>query len=235
MTVYQDPLESAENPEVSLPEYFGQAILDVYYCVLVKGTGKVPFNPDLHKPEERRTAVKLGILPLAEQNITRDVFREFIAEFGAWPKTTLPSIKAAGLTLRTLNNAWIRLALVSEGRTYTDKNGETKDSLTFKVVASYPDEATCRNAYLNQTVSSGTEPAQPAPVNGNGNGAAGNAREKETALAFVKVLITQTHGDETALGPRIASMPILAKYFTVASPEVRTLLDTYQFEQMKAA
>jgi len=231
MSTYQDPLDSAENPEVSLPEYYGQAVLDVYYCVLQKGAGKVPFDPQMHKLDERRTAVKLGILPLPEQNVTRDVFRDYVAEFGAWPKITLPSIKAAGLSLRNLNNAWVKLTLVPEGRTYTDKNGETKESLTFKVTAAYPDEAACRAAYLNQSVSSGTEPAT-TPVNGNGSG---TAKEKETALAFVKVLVNAVAGNEDTLAARIANMPMLAKHFTVQSPEVRALLDAYAFDQMSKA
>lgn len=250
MTTYNDPLDSAENPEVPLPEYFGQATVDAWFCVLQKGMGKVPFDPQQHRLDDRRTAIKFGIIPLPEQNVTRDVYREYIAEFGAWPKITLPSIKAVGLTLKGLNNAWIHLALVSEGRTYTDKNGETKDSLTFKVLAVYPDETACRAAYLNQTVSSGQEPANPpfvasapttAPTNGtngnghNGNGNGANPKERETALRFVEVLVKETKGDEALLGPRIAQMPVLAKYFTIQSPEVRSLVDQYHFEQMSKA
>ncbi len=249
MTTYDDPLESADNPEVQLPEYFGQALVDAWFCVLQKGTGKVPFDPQQHRLEDRRTAIKFGIAPLAEQNVTRDVYREYIAEFGAWPKITLPSLKAVGLTAKTLNGAWVHVGLVPEGRTYTDKNGNTQDSLTFKVLAAYPDEAACRAAYLNRSVSMGQEPGAPAqdaqppftpsaPTNGNGhngngNGANGtNPKERETALQFVKVLINQVAGDEAVLAARIANMPMLAKYFTIQTPEVRGLIDTYHFEQL---
>lgn len=245
MSTYQDqdPLDAAENPEVQLPEYFGQAQIDGWYCVLQKGSGKVPFDPQQHRLDDRRTAIKLGILPLPEQNVTRDVFRDYIAEFGAWPRITLPSIKAVGLTVKSLQNAWIRLALVPEGRTYVNRDGETRDSLTLKVLAVYPDEAACRAAYLSQSVTSGTEPSDPpftpaapgptpaAPAS-NGNG---NQRERETALRFVEVLIRENNGDETALAQRIAGMPVLAKYFTVQSPEVRQALDQYHFDQLAKA
>lgn len=236
MAAYDDPLESADNPEIQLPRYYGQAVVDAYFAVLVKGVGKVPFDPGQHTLDKRVTAIKLGILPLAEQNVTKDIFREYIAEFGAWPKITLPSLKALGLTVKSLNGAWVCLELAPEGRTYTSKtSGEQVESLTFKVVDHYPDEAACRAAYLNQTVSMGQEPGvvsqapAPAPTNGSGNG---TDKEKTNALQFVKVLIGQVKGDETALSQRIAGMPQIAKFFTVQSSEVRALLDAYQFDQM---
>lgn len=238
MAIYDDPLESADNPEVQLPRYYGQAVVDGYFAVLVKGVGKMPFDPAQHTLDKRVTAIKLGIIPIAEQNVTRDVFREYIAEFGAWPKITLPSLKALGLTVKSLNNAWVCLELVNEGRTYADKNtGEQRDSLTFKMVGHYPDEAACKAAYLNRTVASGQEPATPStPTNGNGhNGNGANPKEKETALQFVKVLIGQVKGDETALSQRIAGMPQISKHFTAQSPDVRALLDAYAFDQMAKA
>lgn len=244
MTLYDDPLESADNPEVALPRYYGQAIVDAYYASLVKGVGKVPFDPAQHTLDKRVTAIKIGILPIAEQNVTRDVFREFIAEFGAWPLIMLPSMKAVGLTTKSLNGAWVCLELVREGRTYTDKNtGEQKDSLTFKVAAVYRDEEECRNAYLNQTVASGQEPSAPVtqppatpPTNGNGHNGNGNGtaeRERANALQFVKALLTQVNGDEAALAQRIAGVPAIAKHFTAQSQEVRALLDAWHFEQLQ--
>lgn len=242
MTTFDDPLDSAENPEVQLPRYFGQAMVDAYFCVLEKGVGKKPFDPAQHTLDKRLTAIKVGILPLAEQNVTKDIYREFIAEFGAWPKITLPSLKAVGLTVKSLNNAWVCIELVSEGRTYTNQNGETRDSLTFRLMAAYPDEAACRAAYLNQTVSSGQEPAAmpttATPTNGtNGHNGNGNGvdKEKATALKFVETLIKQAGGDEAALGQRIAGIPQIAKYYTAQSPEVRALLDAYAFEQLQKA
>lgn len=226
MNQYSDnPFESAANPQTPPMEYFGQALADAFYCVLQRGVGKMPFDPEQHQMSDRRTAVKVSIIPLAEQN-ARDITREYIAEFGAWVKITLPSLTAVGLTPMTLNNAWVRVTLVPEGRSYTDKDGNTKDSLTLKFLAAYPDEAACRAAYLG----AGNAPATPTPQNGNGNG----NKEQESALAFVKALIKATNGNEAALAQRIASLEPIAKYFNVQSPEVRALLDAYAFEHMGA-
>lgn len=218
-----DPFASAENPEVQLPEYYGQCLVDAFYCVLQKGIGKLPFDPDQHKPEDRRTAVKISVIPIPEQR-ARDVTKEYIAEFGTWAKITLPSIKAIGLDLKTLNEAWVHATLVPEGRTYTSRDGETKESLTLKFLAVYPSEDACRAAFL------AGDKAQPAPTAPAANG----DKERATALAFVSALIKQVLGDEAALAVRIASLAPVAKYFSVQSPEVRALLDAYQFEHMAA-
>lgn len=223
MTTYNDPFDAAENPEINLPEYYGQAQLDMYFCILQKGVGKVPFDETKHNPTDRRTAIKLGIIPLAEQNITRDVYKDYIAESNAWSRITLPSIRAVGLKVRELHNAWVRMSYVKDGATYTNRNGETADSLALKVLAVYPDKAACLAAYQNQTVTSGQEPA---------NGHTSNARDKETALEFIKTMIKTMHGDEVLLAETIANTPMLAKYFTIQSPEVRAALHVWEFEKL---
>ena len=218
-----NPFESAANPQTPASEYYGQALADAFYCVLQRGVGKMPFDPEQHQMSDRRTAVKVSITPIPEQN-ARDITREYIAEFGAWVKITLPSLTAVGLTPMTLNNAWVRVALVPEGRTYMDKDGNTKDSLTLKFLAAYPDEDACRAAF----VGAGNAPATHTNGNGNGN------KERDTALAFVKALIDQVKGDEEMLAKRIAGLPPVAKHFSIQSPEVRAALDAYAFNQMGA-
>ena len=170
MAQYIDPLDSADNPQTEAPEYYGQATVDAWDCVLQKGYGKVPFDPQQHRINDRRTAIKIAIIPLPEQEVTRDVYREYLAEFGPWPKITLPSIKALGLTTRQLNNAWVRATFVSEGRTYTNSAGETKESTTFKFLAVYPDEAACRAAYYVANAGPDDPPFTPdGQATGNGH------------------------------------------------------------------
>ncbi len=59
------------------------------------------------------------------------------------------------------------------------------------------------------------------PATGGGNG---NAKERETALQFVKVLVQQHKGDRAVVAEQIAAMPMLSKWFTIDSPEVVQLL-----------
>jgi hypothetical protein len=228
-------------------EIFGQAWVDAWICVLQKGVGKVPFNPQIHKPEDRRTAIKVEITPLPDLDYQGPpLLREYVAEFGEWPKITLPSFKALGLTTRQLNRAWVRVQLVGTGRTYTNQAGETKEATTFKFLAIYPDQATCQAAYLNQGA-----PATAVPDPGNGTAPMlvkppesrqapampppQNGKERETALKFVQALVRQVNGDEDQLANRLAKMPLIAKHFTIQSPEVMNLLAEYQFAQLKPA
>lgn len=231
MSQVNDPLDSADNPEIPATEYYGQAFVDSYYCVLVKGTGKVTFDPAAHTVDQRRTAITFQVQPLAEHNLSRPLSREYIAEFGAWPKITLPSIKALGVTVRQLGHAWCKVAVVPDGRTY-EKNGETKESTTFKVLAVYPDEATCRAAYNGVTVTPQTAQAAPAaaPTNGNGNNA-----ERTVAAKFIPTFVKSCDGDLERLGKVLAANPLVSKYFTATSPEVVQAVTDYEFAKLGKA
>lgn len=230
-TVYDpwnDPWATADDPQFNTSyDYFGQVKVDSYFCILVKGTGKVPFDAQAHAIDQRRTAIDIQIFPLAEMNISFDVSRNMIAESREWAGIVLPSIKALNLSLRDLNNKWVHVVTEKTGQTYTGKDGNTKDKTTFKFLAVFPDEASCRAAY--QAAANGTPaPAPATPVNGNGNGA---SKERETAAKFLPVIVTNACAGQTDLtvirnsvAAAIANMPMVSKHFTVDSTEVMTLI-----------
>jgi hypothetical protein len=255
MAVYTDPLDVLDNPELRSPEFFGQMSLQTWFCVLEKGIGKRDFDPNKDGLDARRTAVKLMLVPLPEHNSKYDVMRELIVESKEWAGLVLPSIKALGISARELEGKWLKVGFQPTGRTYTkadQQTGETvtKDATTFKFLALYPNEEACRAAYLTERGShpvngngnghAGSQTAAPAPAQttapaqgGNGNGGAVDA-ERTTALKFVKVLINQTGGDADALSAKMASMPMIAKHFTVHSPEVVNLIGEYEFAKLAA-
>lgn len=239
------PYDVAMNPPEQKSEWFGQAMVNAWFCSLVKGQGKVAWTPDLvdanGQPQRRYTAIDIKIEPMTEQPFANSIERSFLAEFGDWVDTVLPSLKDVGITsLQALNMAWVRVEMIPNG-TYTDKNsGETKKSTTFKFVALYPDEQTCRAAYQANR-------GNFAPTNGNGNGHApvaqtaaaatptngnGNDRERETAEKFLKPYVENAWraagGDlekaRAELAKAIAGQVLLARYFTVDSPKVLELL-----------
>lgn len=247
MNNYVDPLDALDNPEIHSPEYFGQLKVETWFCVLEKGVGKVTFDPQKHGLDRRRTAVKIGLIPLPEHNIqNRDIYRDHIAESKEWAALVLPSIKGLGISARELDGKWVKLTFQNTGRTYSKTDpmtGETttRDATTFKFLALYPNEAACRAAYEAEHNGNGSNgnghngngasaPAQSAaPTNGNGNPV---NHERETAAKFIKPLIVQANGDAQALATKLATMNLTAKYFTVDSPEVVEALAQYQFEQM---
>ncbi len=237
MAIYNDPLDTLDNPEIRTPEFYGQLHMETWFCVLEKGIGKRDFDPSRDAIENRRTAVKLMLVPLPEHNSKWDVIREPIVESREWAGLILPSIKALGITARELDGKWVKIGFQNVGRQYTkvDDTGATvtKDATTFKFLALYPDEAACRAAYEAERGTNGnghTAPAAAAPTNGH-NASAVDA-EKATALKFVKALVGQCGGDPEALGPKMASMPMIAKHFTPESPEVVNLIGEYQFAQL---
>ena len=175
------------------------------------------------------------------------MFREYLAEFGPWTKITLPSLKALGLTTRTLNNAWIKATVVPEGRTYVSTSGETKESTTLQFLAVYPDEAACRAAYYVANAepiptTNGTAPADeidfgqgptPAPRTVAQPVQPVNDPGRKTALNFLKAIVKGAGGDVDAVEAKIAQMPLISKYFSITSPEVVEAITDYVTAQSK--
>ena len=247
MNQYVDPMDTLDDPQLASPEYFGQIKVVSWFCVLQKGVGKVDFDPQVHALDQRRTAVKIGLVPLSEHNAQYEIFRDHIAESKEWAGIVLPSIKSLGISAKELHDKWVKLTFQTVGRTYTktDPNtGETvtRDATTFKFLALYPNEEACRAAYHAEHGGNGnghaqaqvvtpTAQAQTPPTNGNGTNDNGS-KERETALKFVKALVTQTAGNRDELAKRIAAMPLISKWFTVDSPEVFELMAEYEFAKI---
>jgi hypothetical protein len=211
-TVVVDPWESAENPVFRASEYWGQINIEMWYCVLEKGVGKILFDAQVHDVNNRRTAIEMILLPLAEQNISFEVSRSTIAESADWAKIVLPSIKDLGLSPRDLNNKWVKLRYKGTGRTYK-KDGQEKENTTFEFLKVFSSEAECRADFTGGEV---TPTVSTDP----------NDKEKTTALAFLKVIVDGAAKGQSDLetirstvSKNIQAYPVVAKFFTVDSPE----------------
>lgn len=215
--VTQDPFETASNAEPLRSVYYAQVQCDAWYCVLVKGTGKVVFDPNQHPIEQRRTALSISLATIPEQPVNFPLVREMIAESPEWTKVVWPSAKVLGLSsARDLNGKWAKVELAPTGDTYKNRQGDTKERTTFKFVAFYADEAACRAAYA--AGSGQPAPAPSAPANG-----ADTSKERETALQFLKVLMPKwLNGtmDLDKVKAGIAANPVIARHFDANSPEV---------------
>ena len=229
--VQQDPFAVADDAKLPPLTYFGQLFVDAHFVVLRKGVGKVPFDPAQHKPEERRTSIKIDLVPLPEMNLQWQVSRELIAESRNWAALVLPSLKALGVSSRELNKCWVKMELIETGRDYTDKNGNEKKETTMRFLSFYPDQDACRAAYLT---------GRPASGDGDGHNAANIAAEipgfapaegpeRAVAQQFIEPLAKQARIQNQA-NPRakmvelIAANPLVSRFFTVDSPEVVAVL-----------
>ena len=55
-----DPFDAAMHPAVrkGISRWFGQLFVDVYACVLTKGVGKEPFNPNAHDAAKKQPRLR---------------------------------------------------------------------------------------------------------------------------------------------------------------------------------
>ena len=214
-----DPFKDAEEakPMAGNGEYFGQVECKVYPCALVKGTGKVPFDPATMKESERRTAVDIFIIPPAELNLQFSLERRMVAQSNEWAKIVWPSLKDAGLLdLRQLNGKYVKVAMAPTGRKYKTEQGEEKEATTFKFLAIYQNEAAMLAAMHNGATAAPAPTATPAAD-----------KNREVALKFLPTMIKQWCAgglDPEKVRAGLAGNPLLAKYFTVDSPEVVQLM-----------
>lgn len=218
------------KPLPNIMTLFGELQADVWPCALVKGQGKVPFDPQVHNPDQRRTAIDLILCPLRTD--FRNTERHLIAESNAWAKIMLPSLKALGTDLRTVNGKYVQVQLVPTGRKYTKKTEqpdgtvteEEKEETTFKFVAVYDSLEACTDAsnalYHNNGAS--TE-AAPAPAQPQSNGKTQMTRQ--AAAGFLLPMWTAAGKDRDKFLATIAANPMLADHFTADSPEVLALIN----------
>ena len=209
-----DPFDAAMNPETREPtkRWFGQMFVEVWPCALVKGQGKVPFDANMHASDKRLTAVQMEVMPLSDYGVSFTLKRDMIAEFGGWPKITLPSIKALNADLRNLHESFVAVEFLPTGRKYPGNDGTEKEETTFVLVGTFADETACRAAYqeFNQVE------ADDIPF---GN-TVDTDKERTTAAMFIGPLWKQASGDVAKLQALLAGNPLTSKFFTLNSPEV---------------
>ena len=215
---FDDPFESASNATLAPRNYYGQIQIDAYFCVLQKGVGKLPYDAGQHKAEDRRTAIDISLLPIAEQNITFELRREIIAESREWAGIVWASLKALGLaSVRDANGAWAKMQQVGTGRRYRNSEGEEKEATTFKFLALYDSEDACRAAYLTDTGQDPNQaPAAATPANGNGNGA---NHDLDVARPFIAAFAKQAGFDLEKTKAACRAQAIITKAIDVESPE----------------
>ena len=225
MTNTQSAWEAAANAvETTFSnDIYGRIEFDVWFCKLVKGAGRVPFDDGIDRLSDRRTAIDINIQDLGGTNYARS----FIAEIGTdgWLKVTLPSLKALGIAdLQKFSGSFVHAVMEPYGE-YTDRDGNKKQRTAPAVKAVYPNAAACESAAQGTGTQTDIFSGAAPSANGNGHSAAPAADgERQVALAFlpaiVKTAIRGTGVDIPALDAALKGNPILAKHFNIGSPEV---------------
>ncbi len=217
-----DPFDSATNATLAPRSYYGQVQIDAWFCVLVKGTGKVVYDPGQHKAEERRTALDISLLPIADQGVTFEIKRSMIAESREWAGVVWPSLKTLGIiSAREANGEWAKMQQVPSGRTYRNAAGEEKEATTFKFLAIYTNEDACINAYYVDTGKAAEPQPEPAPA-ANGNSA--HDHDLQVAIPFIKAFAKQQGFDLDKTKTLCRAQSIITKAIDVNSPEFAVIV-----------
>lgn len=146
-----DPFAAAMDPQEPANIVYGEFLVDVYFSVFQKGSrfGDIVFDPQEHSPRQRRTCIKLDIVPLPETNRQWDVSRTFPAESrkDGWLQVTLPSLREIGATdLKALHEKFVKAELVAYD-TYINADGQERDLTAPKILAIYDTREECLQAY----------------------------------------------------------------------------------------
>lgn len=209
--------------------FFGQVTTEAYKCVLVKGQGKVRYDPAQHNGQRTSIAVHIIVTPCdpTAKLIEREMLNwtpEFVQGVRPSLEKVTPQIKAIkGLTakeinpLREINGLWVGGEFVPRPG---NKQGETWTTLAFTNI--YKNNEECENAWIAwaekqisqeepaATVESMTATEQPKP-NGNGNL---NDTNKTALVAAFPTLWKAAQGDTEKFKASIASV------FAPDAPEV---------------
>lgn len=140
--------------------YFAEiAIVDDFDCVLEKGSGKLPFDPSYHRPEQRRVSLSLTLVCTKRDGSTYELKQDDITS-GSKHKITLQSLEALGVVtrsqLRDLVGQWAEIVRVPTGRKYAAKKDAADGSYkagdlipeppALKFVRLFPDADACKAA-----------------------------------------------------------------------------------------
>ena len=208
-----DPYAVASTAAVAPREYYGQIQVDCWFCALVKGQGKVPFDPQQH--ERRSTCIDIRVYPISEMNLSFELRREMLDWARDWAGIVWPNLKGLGVTsVRDLAGKWCKCSWVSDGRTYRDKAGEERESTTFKFLALYDDEEACRAAYYADTGKQPESAQTEKPTPGFEDAKpAENPKERESAEVFLRSIIQQHKGNMAKIKAWVDVTPMVAKFF----------------------
>lgn len=203
-------------------EIWGQAFVAVWKAALVKGEGKVPFDPTIHK--SMVYAIDLSIVPITEQN-AKHVERSLIQNSKEW-EMIQKSIKDLGVTPSEIDQKYVRIAFEPTGETYNNANGETKNKTFIKFLKVFKSAADCIADYgaVNMgDVAPATDDNAGVPAAGQKEFESAKKLLEASLRGVVKVVSTPEEAKALVL-VKIKASPVMAQFFNADSPELDDMI-----------
>ena len=208
-------------------ELWGQVSVAVWAAALVKGQGKVPYDPKVH--DRMVYAIDISVVPITLQN-SRIAERSILQTSKEW-KLIQESIKACGIQPSEIDGKYVRVKFEPTGEVYTNSSGETKNKTYMHFVKVFNSVEECEKDFKENNFNVTIEPAveSPAPATQQTQ----ISTEYETALRFLGAAVRSATKGKTKddlesikkfVGARIQGSPLMSKYFTEESDEVNELI-----------
>lgn len=221
-----DPWASAVEDAERGDFLWGQIQVDVSFVILKKGQPKHTWVEG-DDPKDRSTEISFTLNPISEMGLTKLIQRSVLSDArGEWGRIVWPSLRdGCGLKeLRPLDGKFVKIETVKNGRKWTNKEGVAQEGTTFKFHAIFDSEQICSNDYLNAGGTNKSTATEDNPAMTVDMDTPVINQERETALAFLPALVKQTKGNIDMLKTMLDGMPMISKFFTVDSPEVKQLI-----------
>lgn len=208
--------------------WFGQCSIDPYKCVLIKGQGKVPYDPALHNGQRTSVCIHITITPC--DPTSKLIERDPLSWMPEFTQAIRPSIEALAdkikalkppqgtepfNPLRSISGLWVAGEFVARPG---NKTGETWTTLKFTEV--FKDQAECESAWKKAS----EQPADDTPLstpaaNGNGSTPVQTVDPNKAALvAAFPAIWAANQADKSKFLTAIASV------FPADAPEVEAFI-----------
>ncbi|MFO7742768.1 MAG: hypothetical protein R6X31_10705 [Anaerolineae bacterium] len=209
--------------------FAGKLSVDAWTCVLEKGVGKVPFDPEKHKGRRTSTAIELTVEPLDPTRgmIQRDTLN-WTPDFRKVVRPSIEKLIPTIAEIRGLKEGQFNPLKQIDGLYVIGRYVERPDNepdetwTTLAFTHVFGSEAECKAVYEDmEDIEIDTEPA-PEPDNG--------ADPQRAQMAkFLPALWQQADEDPDKFAELIEANPMLADHFDRNSEEVRALTGEVPF------
>ena len=155
-----DILEEAENAVETKPTWntWGQVNLTAFECVWPKGSMPIAFDANVHRKQDRKLRIEIVVIPLDEMQARFNTEFKTVADSHDWAAVTLPSIKALGVKIASLDNAWVKITRKPNGKFYAKKDkttglatGEKAEMTDFLFLKVFKGQDECLSDYLGES------------------------------------------------------------------------------------
>jgi len=224
-----DPYDAAMKGESPDPQRFwGQLAVECYKCALIKGQGRVPYDPAVHRGRKAHWSIEFTIahvdptMPLIEHK-TVQWSPDFVKKTQPSVQALLPDLAALkGLKVGQFRPLWELKGMWVSGQLVPQPEPQERfDCMVFDAI--YADEDTCRAAYEANSGQEIGDPTAGLPFEPEESSPESNP-EREALAAFLPAMWGQAKHQPASMEELLKKSHVLSAVFDLNSPEVKAVM-----------